>query len=112
MHLATVRPVHKVVLVTPYDSILSVAQRHYFLIPVSWLLLDKFDSLSKAKLVHSPVLVVTAEHDRLIPHAHTERLVAELRGDLVTAIDIGGANHENVVRAPAYRAALETFLRD
>jgi alpha-beta hydrolase superfamily lysophospholipase len=62
--------------------------------------------------VHSPVLVVTAEHDRLIPHAHSERLVAELRGDLVTVIDVGGTNHDSVVRAPAYRAALETFLSD
>jgi hypothetical protein len=111
VHLATTRPVHRLVLVTPYDSILSVAQRHFALIPVSWLLIDTFDSLSKAELVRSPVLVVTAEHDRLIPHAHTKRLVAKLREDLVAVIEIEGTNHDSVVRAPPYRAALEAFLR-
>jgi uncharacterized protein len=112
VHLATVRPVRKLVLVTPYDSILSVAQRHYGMFPVAWLLKDSFDAVSKAKSVRSPVLVLTAEHDRLIPHAHTERLVAELHPELVTAIDIAGTNHDSIVRAPAYRAALAEFLRD
>ncbi len=112
MHLATVRDVRKLVLVTPYDSILSVAQRHLRMFPVAWMLTDRFDSLSKAPQVRSPVLVITAEHDRLIPHAHTERLIGKLRADLVTARDIAGTNHDNIVRAPAYREALREFLND
>lgn len=112
VHLAAVRPVRKLVLVTPFDSILAVAQRHYGMFPVAWLLADTFDSLRWANDVRSPVLVITAEHDRLIPHEHTERLVAKLPAELVEVVDIEGVNHDSIVRAPAYGAALREFLRD
>jgi pimeloyl-ACP methyl ester carboxylesterase len=112
VHLATVRPVHKLVLVTPYDSILSVAQRHFSLFPVAWLLNDTFDSARWAPRVTAPVLVLTAKHDRLIPREHSERLVAHLPPELVTTVEIGDANHDSVVQRPTYRHALALFLRD
>lgn len=112
VHLATVRPVRKLVLVTPFDSVLSVAQRHFSMFPVAWLLKDTFDSSSKAARVSAPVLVLTAEHDRLIPHEHTVRLIARLKPELVTTADIANANHDSIVQTPAYRHALALFLRD
>ena len=44
VHLASMRPVERLVLVTPYDSLqeLAVAQFKYF--PVRWLIQDKFES--------------------------------------------------------------------
>jgi alpha-beta hydrolase superfamily lysophospholipase len=76
------------------------------------LLEDTFDSSSKAPRVKAPVLVLTAQHDRLIPHEHTARLVARLEPELVTTADIADANHDSIVRTAAYRHALALFLRD
>jgi uncharacterized protein len=112
VHLATVREIDKLALVTPYDSIERVAQRHFYLFPVAWLLTDKFDSFSKARAVRAPVLVLSAELDRLIPSAHTERLIGALPHERVTARTIAGANHDSIASDAEYHAALREFLRD
>src|SRR6185295_12273004 len=95
MHLASVRDVSKLVLVTPYDSLVRVAQRHFALVPVSWLLKDTFDSFSKASKVRAPVLMLLAEHDRVIPRAHSERLATAFAPGQVEVRQLAGTNHDS-----------------
>jgi pimeloyl-ACP methyl ester carboxylesterase len=110
VHLATVRDVSKLVLVTPYDSITRVAQRHLGLVPVSWLLQDTFDSFAKAAKVRAPVLVLLAERDRVIPRAHSERLVTAFAPGQVELRSIAGTNHDSISSSPEYLGALAAFL--
>ena len=110
VHLASVRDVSKLVLVTPYDSITRVAQRHMSVVPVSWLLRDTFDSFSKAGKVHAPVLVLVAERDRVIPRAHSERLVTAFAPGQVEVRSFAGTNHDSIASSPEYRSALAAFL--
>lgn len=110
MHLAAVRPVHKLVLVTPYDSILNVAQAYLSLVPVSWLLLDRYDSLSRAAHVRVPTLVLLAAEDRVIPRTHSERLIAAFPAKQVHVRIVAGTNHDSIGAAPDYHAALAAFL--
>src|SRR5882672_3827775 len=80
VYLAGVRDVRKLVLVTPYDSIESLARAQFSLIPVSWLLEDTFDSLRRAKNVHAPVLVLMADGDTVVPRANrSEEHTSELQ---------------------------------
>ena len=44
VHLASLRPVKRLVLVTPYDSLAEIAASQFRFFPVRWLLLDKFES--------------------------------------------------------------------
>ena len=74
--LASTRPVAKLVLVTPYDSLLGIAQRQFPLFPVRWLLIDKYESWRYVPGIKAPVLILRAEHDELIPAASTEALRA------------------------------------
>lgn len=67
VYLASMRKVNKLVLVTPYDSIESIARTRFPFFPISLLLKDKFDSASRAHDITSKTLVVLAEHDELIP---------------------------------------------
>jgi hypothetical protein len=110
VHLATVRDVSKLALVTPYDSIVRVAQRHFAIVPVSWLLKDTFDSLAKAPRVRAPVLVLVAERDRVIPRAHSERLAGAFPSGQVELRDIAGTNHDSISSSPEYFRALTAFL--
>jgi uncharacterized protein len=112
VHLAGVRDVEKLVLVTPYDSIENLAKQQFSLIPISWLLEDKFDSLRRAKDVRAPVLVLTAQSDDVVPHANTERLVAAFRPRQVTAATIAGTDHGSIVGSKDYLEALREFLAD
>ncbi len=109
VHLASTRDVHRLVLVTPYDSVENVAKRTFALFPVSWILKDKFDSFAKAAAVRAPTLVLIAERDRVIPLASTQRLLTALPAT-TAAVTIAGATHDSITDSPEYRQALGTFL--
>lgn len=110
MHLADVRRVEKLVLVTPYDSVLNVAQAYLSFVPVAWLLLDHYDSLSRAARVGIPVLVLLAANDRVIARGHSERLVAAFAPAQAEVRVIDGTTHDSISLAPEYHAALAAFL--
>lgn len=106
VYLASQRPVERLVLVTPFDSLQSLAQSHYPFLPVRWLLRDKYESWRYAPQVTAPTLLIAAEHDEIIPRASTERLHARFRAGLATLEVIAGANHNSVAGSARYIALL------
>ncbi len=54
-------------LITPWDRLEHVAGHHYPLLPVSWLLRDRYDSIAHLASFGRPILVVIAAADRIIP---------------------------------------------
>jgi uncharacterized protein len=110
VHLASVRDVAKLALVTPYDSVLRIAQRQLPFVPVSWLLEDTFDSLAKAPRVRGPVLVLLAGLDRVIPREHSERLVAAFASGQASVRTIRDTNHDSISASPEYMRAIAEFV--
>ncbi|MGD9217632.1 MAG: alpha/beta fold hydrolase [Desulfobacteraceae bacterium] len=72
-------PICGLVLVTPWDSLPSLAQTHYWYLPARWLVKDRFDSVSNLRSFHRPVAVAMAENDEVIPNRHTTKLYDALR---------------------------------
>lgn len=56
-----------VMLITPWDKLTQVASYHYPLLPVSWLLRDRYDSGANLATFDGPVLIVTAQRDSIVP---------------------------------------------
>ena len=102
LRLATQRPVSRLVLVTPYDSLedLAAAQFPYF--PVRWLLSDKYDSGRYAPLVTAPTTLVAAEHDEVIPRWSTDRLHARFGQGIARLIVLPGTGHNTISNHPLY----------
>ena len=67
VRVASLRPVTRLVLVTPYDSLAGVAAQHYPYLPVRWLLRDKFESWRYAAQVTAPTRIIVAEQDEVVP---------------------------------------------
>ena len=67
VYLASKRKTEKLILLTPYDSIAEVAQVHYPFIPARYVARDRFESFGYAPQITAPVLMVTAELDRVVP---------------------------------------------
>ena len=107
--LASTRPVSRLVLVTPYDSLLAIAQREFWYAPVRWLLVDKYESWRYVPRITAPVLILRAEHDELIPAASTEALRARFPAAQVRHAVIAGASHNTIIDDPAYVRALAAF---
>lgn len=102
LHLASVRPVARLVLVTPYDSLLDLAAQQFPYFPVRWLLLDKFESWRYAQHVAVPTLVVAAEHDEVIPRASTRSLYQRFRPGVASFKVVAGASHNSISDSPEY----------
>jgi pimeloyl-ACP methyl ester carboxylesterase len=107
VHLARERPVSRLVLVTPYDSIERVAAGVYPFLPVRWLIKDRFDSASRVAGVRAPALVVIAEHDEVIPRARSDALVAAFASGQARVEIVRGAGHNDL----DYDALLAEFLK-
>lgn len=67
------------VLITPWDSLTRLAQRHYGWLPVRWLLRDRFDNIAHANAYGGPVAVVVAQDDEIVPRRHAKALYEALR---------------------------------
>jgi pimeloyl-ACP methyl ester carboxylesterase len=108
--LAAQRPVDRLVLVTPFDSIANVAADHFPFFPVRWLLRDRYDSLLRIGEVRAPVLVLLAEHDEVVLRARSDALIAAIPTDIRQTVLIGGATHNDISSFPAYWQSLRNFL--
>ncbi len=108
--LAATRPVDKVILVTPYDSIARVASDHYRWLPVHWLVKDAYDSARRMNDVRAPVLVLIAARDDVILRARSDALVAATPSHLVRVRIFPNATHHDINLQPGYREAMKGFL--
>lgn len=106
VYLASQRPVARLVLVTPYDSLQEIAASHYPFFPVRWLLHDKYESWRYAPRVTAPTLLIAAEHDEVIPRASTERLRTRFRSGQAAYEIVAGASHNSVAGSARYIALL------
>ena len=112
VHLAANRPVSQVVLITPYDSVLALAQKQYPMFPISLLLKDKYDSMLLASEVTAPVLVLAGGKDTLIPLIHSQNLVDEIGKDNAKIIVIEKAGHNDITRFTDFYESLTSFFED
>ena len=110
VYLASQRQVSAVILVSPYDSVLSIARAVYPFLPVRLMLKHPFDSLSRAPKIDAPLLCLVAGDDRVIPRSHSERLFLVWSGPKKW-IDVPGAGHDSVAGEQQYWEEIASFLR-
>jgi hypothetical protein len=101
VQVASARPAARLVLVTPYDSLVAIASSHFRYLPVAWLLRDRYESDRHAAHVGAPTLLIAAERDEVIPRASTERLLARFRPGVATLRVVAG-DHNSVSEQPDY----------
>ncbi len=111
VYLAAQRSVAGVILVSPYDSVESVAEGVYPYLPISLMLKHRFDSLSLAPRVKAPLLCLVASEDRVIPRHHSERLYAAWGGAKQWR-EIRPAAHDSIADAAQYWRAIADFLEN
>jgi hypothetical protein len=110
VYLASQRPLEKLILLTPYDSVAAIGQKSYPIFPVRYLIRDRFDSASRAGDIEVPVLITAAEQDREIGLSHTLALKQAFKRAPVDFQVIEGAAHNDIVDFPAYRDAVREFV--
>jgi pimeloyl-ACP methyl ester carboxylesterase len=112
VHLASVRPVQRLVLVTPYDSLADIAAGRFPMFPVRWMLRDRFESRTYAPKVSAPTLLIGAEHDEVVPLRSAELLVTRFRPGVARLVVLPGTGHNTVSDHPRYLPLLRGTLRE
>jgi uncharacterized protein len=106
IQVAAQRPVERLVLVTPYNSIAEIAAIQFPYVPVNWLLRDKYESWRHAPQVHAPTTLIAAEHDEIIPRASTEALATHFKPGVAALKVVTGAGHNTIGLSGQYLALL------
>ncbi len=112
VHLASVREVHRLVLVTPFDSLVNVAGEHFRYLPVGWLMRERYESAKRVPAVRAQTLVVIAGSDEIISRARTAALVAAFPATQVRSVVLPGATHNSLDRMPQYLEQIGEFLAE
>jgi uncharacterized protein len=102
VHVASERPAERLVLVTPYDSLLNIAASQFPAFPVRWLMVDKFESWRYASKIIVPTQIIAAQHDEVIPRASTQSLFEHFPKQLATQTVIRGVGHNSISESPDY----------
>jgi len=109
-YVAANRQVSKLILITPFDSIVNVAKSIYWMFPVNLLLKDKYSSISRVDKITAQTYIFIAEHDQVISRARTESLISQFAEQLVAAILITGASHNDISLYRQYVTELKRAL--
>jgi hypothetical protein len=98
-----------VVLITPYDSILAIAKRKFRVMPIEYMLRHRFESIKYAPALKAPTYVLRAASDDVVPHSHTDQLVAKLAqlcGDDI----VPDSDHMNIPYLEGTQSRIANFL--
>jgi pimeloyl-ACP methyl ester carboxylesterase len=110
IYLASKRPIHKMALITPYDSIKSLGQSKFIIFPIFLLLKDKYESLRRVKHIQAKTIALVAENDEVIPKKHSLRLINEFPSEQITAITIKNSGHNDISFKEEYYQHLKDFF--
>ena len=109
-YVASIRGVERLVLVTPYDSIVNIAQDRYPIFPISWLVKDRYESWRRAGSIKARVLVVLADGDQAVPRTNSDVLIAHFHPMPIVVV-IPHADHNNLTNSAIYVQAIAGFMR-
>ena len=110
IYLSSKRPLHKLALITPYDSIKSLGQTKFIIFPVFLMLKDKYDSLSRVKHIQAQTIALVAENDEVIPKKHSLRLINAFPPKQINAITIKNSGHNDISYKEEYYQHLKDFF--
>ena len=109
-YVAARREVEGVILVTPYDSLVAVAQGVYPWLPVGRLLRHRFDSVAYVAGLQTSFLILYGGQDTVVQPARTRRLLEHISEKKVVYIE--RADHGTISMFPEYWPAILSFLNN
>lgn len=108
--LAGARPVRAAILITPFDSLESVAAGHYPFLPVRLLLRHPFPSTDWAKRTQAPALIIAAEQDYVVPAEHARKLFDAWAGEKQFHV-LPQTGHNDIDTHADYYRLIDEFLQ-
>jgi uncharacterized protein len=84
----------RLVLISPYTSVPDLAAGLFPLLPVRWLVRDRFDTRAVARVLRVPVLIIHGDRDEVIPFSMGDELAHAFPD--ARLVRIGGGHHNDL----------------
>jgi pimeloyl-ACP methyl ester carboxylesterase len=107
VHLAATRPVQRLVLLVPFDSLLAVARSAMPWLPIDLLLQDRWDAAAEAPRIHAPTTIVAAAHDTVVPLRHAQALYRAFPPGVAELVVEEMGHNAPILPTAAFRRALQ-----
>ncbi len=78
VYVAANKKTDNLLLITPFDSVVNVAQDRYMVFPIKLLIEHPFDSQKHMKNVTAPVSILMAQDDKVVPNINTLNLKKDI----------------------------------
>ncbi len=95
VELAAAHPPAALVLRSPFTSMTDIGRVHYPLLPVGWLLRDRYPSLERIAGVRSPLLVIAGDGDAIVPIDQSRRLFDAAPAPHKKMVVLPGVDHND-----------------
>lgn len=118
VQVAAQRPVGKLILMVPFDSMSAVADGMLPVIPLSWLMADSWKSVQYVSSIKAPVTIMSGGEDRVIPVKHARKLNEAFRQsrtdnpDSVRYLEFADAGHNDLWQQPVFWRLLNREIED
>ncbi len=109
-HLAANRDVDRLVLVTPFAEMVSIAQKAFVVFPMQWLLTEQHRSIDRVSDISAATLLLVAEWDEIVPADNVQKLITAF-GSQAQTVTIETAGHNNIQTFMSYQQAIQDFMR-
>jgi esterase/lipase len=101
----------RLVLITPFYSMVELGAQLYPLLPVRLLAQDRYESGKFVPGIRIPTTIIKAGNDEVIPSASTEKLLSRFDAGVARMTVIEGVGHNNLGRDNSYTEALQAALK-
>jgi fermentation-respiration switch protein FrsA (DUF1100 family) len=108
--MAAERDFGALILEAPYTSTVDVAAHRFPIIPVRWLMADRFESLARIDAIREPLLIMHGDADFVIPQAQARRLFAAAN-EPKQAYWATGVGHNDLFDSGGFKTARDFIER-
>lgn len=110
-YVASTSKVDKLVLVTPYDSILNMAKDKYPFYPIDYILEDQYNSIQRVEDIDIPTLIFLASNDETIKADYSYNLIEKFEPSQLSVKTIQNSGHKSIVEKQEYYDQMQGFLK-
>jgi len=94
-----------------FTSAPDMAGELYPILPLKYVIVSKYDSLSNIKTLDLPVLVIHAKDDEIIPFSHGKRIFEAAREPKKVLEVYGGHNYAIILEPEKFSRVIRQFLK-
>ncbi len=110
IYLASLKKdINKTVLITPFDSIITLGKIRYPFLLISLLAKDPFLNYKYAPFVNSPTLILLAQNDEVVPYFSSKKLIDSFKKKVEVVI-LNNSNHSTILTHPKFFSTILSFL--